>query len=152
MAESISEKRIINQNNNIQNQNYNPQIQQGGIPQQMGIQTIPYGNQPQYGQPVMIQPMQGGAIVVNQATPTVIISRPLNLGTSPVSTTCPFCRNFVATVVEQSFNCGTCCLCWCTGFCFFALFQLCRGKDICCYDAVHKCPRCGKIIGTYDSC
>ena len=151
MNENISEKREINQNN-FQNQNNNPQIQQGAFPQQMEGQSIPYWNQQLYGQPAIVQPMQGRAIVINQAIPLVIVPRQVNWGTSPISTACPFCRNSVTTNVEQNFNCGTCFLCWVTGICLFACIQLCRGKDICCCDAIHRCPNCGNILGIYNSC
>ena len=90
-------------------------------------------------------------IIVNQVTPAVTVAIPAMQAT-PYLTVCPYCRNQVMTSSIQTFNCCTCLLCWCTGLIWFCIIQAIRGKDIGCYDAVHKCPNCGQTIGIYESC
>ena len=90
-------------------------------------------------------------IIVNQVTPAVTVAIPAMQAT-PYLTVCPYCRNQVMTSSIQTFNCCTCLLCWCTGLIWFCIIQSIRGKDIGCYDAVHKCPNCGQTIGIYESC
>ena len=90
-------------------------------------------------------------IIVNQVTPAVTVAIPATRAT-PYLTVCPYCRNQVMTSSIQTFNCCTCLLCWCTGLIWFCIIQSIRGKDIGCYDAVHKCPNCGQTIGIYESC
>ena len=107
--------------------------------------------QQQYGTPIMVSSNTQRAIVVNQAIPSVVIASSPVFGTAPVSIICPFCRQPITTIVERSFNCATCLLCWCTGLLFFICIQMCSQKEIGCFDAVHKCPSCGNIIGQYSS-
>ena len=90
-------------------------------------------------------------IIVNQVTPAVTVAIPAMQAT-PYLTVCPYCRLQVMTSSIQTFNCCTCLLCWCTGLIWFCIIQSIRGKDIGCYDAVHKCPNCGQTIGIYESC
>ena len=140
---------------------------------QMYQQPPPIQTQPQvaYQPPVyqpMYQPPQAQPIIqvvqTNNNTPTtavttveevVHVSSNSHLTTSPVSAFCPFCKKNVVTVPETSCNFGNflCCLItyplifipWC-------LFQSSRGKELCCLDAIHKCPICGSIIGNYTAC
>ena len=110
----------------------------GAIPMNAQAVPIAYGTaQPQ--------------IIVNQVTPAVTVAIPAMKAT-PYLTVCPYCRNQVMTSSIQTFNCCTCLLCWCTGLIWFCIIQSIRGKDIGCYDAVHKCPNCGQTIGIYESC
>ena len=90
-------------------------------------------------------------IIVNQVSPVVAVGIPATRA-SPYITVCPYCRNQVMTSSIQTFNCCTCLLCWCTGLIWFCIIQSIRGKDIGCYDAIHKCPNCGQTIGVYESC
>ena len=116
---------------------------------------------PEYAQPLVPQnqlpnyvpPSQTGnqPVVVNQAQPQVIQVVP-NFGTTPVSITCQFCQTPVTTVVETQCNCLSVCLCCLTSLVFYICVQCCRGKELGCSDAIHKCPRCGQILGTYTSC
>ena len=119
------------------------------IPPQ-GVQPMPMGVAAQ-PVPIVQGVNQVQPIVVNQVTPAVAVVTPA-ARSSPYLTICPFCQNQVMTLSTLQFNCCTCCLCWCTGFVCFAIIQACRGKDINCYDAEHKCPMCGKTIGMYNSC
>ena len=104
-------------------------------------------------QPVVVgydQPVYSAQIVVNQRVP-VGIAVVANTS-SPFATVCPFCHNNIMTNSLQTFNCCTCLLCCCTSLIIFLCIQAIRGKDFCCYDAIHSCPRCGKTIATYQSC
>ena len=94
----------------------------------------------------MVQPT---AIIVNQVSPSYGV---IAHTSSPFSTVCPSCKNQITTTAVQTFNCGTCLLCCWTGYVLFICLQLCRGKDICCYDAVHRCPVCGQTVAIYNSC
>ena len=71
---------------------------------------------------------------------------------TPVFVICPKCgyNGLTRTVTTCSIANCLCCLftdpiCWCC-------FQLCRGKDLNCYDAVHCCPRCSAVLGNYSAC
>ena len=110
--------------------------------------------QPGYGQPAALFPNQQGGkrtIIINQQQP-VTIANPNMFKTTPVATTCPFCRKTMTTNVSTSCNCCSVLLCWFTCLAFYVCVQCCRGKDICCYDAKHTCPHCGGLVGTYTSC
>ena len=78
-----------------------------------------------------------------------VISQEFN--SSPVSITCPFCKNPIITKTESKLSFLAC-------FCFFVFnivyccFQICRDKNPCCCDISHRCPKCGKIVGHYDPC
>ena len=114
------------------------------------------GMNPGYGQPAggpphMRGPQQGP--VTNQAQPQVVnVVTGQKFGTVPVSITCQFCKNPVTTVVEKTCSCGSCCLCCWTGLFIWICIQCCRDKEIGCKDATHKCPSCGNILGSYQSC
>ena len=142
MDSEISEKRDLDQNP----QNIPPQTRNNYIPQQIPNQV--HNNLQQYDMPVLMQP-GGNVIVANQLLPTIIISSPVKLSLNPVSMTCIFCHLTITTVVEQSFNCGACLLCYITGCCVFFCIQACLNKEIGCCDATHKCPNCGAILGKY---
>ena len=117
--------------------------------------SSPYPPQPQ---PVNVNssdstgvtgPRRGASIVVNQMSPGISM---IAYTYMPYETECPFCKKEITTNAIQTFNCGTCCLFYCTGLFLYCCIQICRGKDICCYDAVHKCPNCGKTVAVYESC
>ena len=104
-----------------------------------------------YGQPVLV-PQQyppPQPVIINQ--PVAVVD-PRMFKTTPVALTCMFCNTPITTVVRTTCNCCACVLCWFTGLLFYVCVQCCRDKDICCYDAVHKCPHCGNIVGTYTAC
>ena len=81
--------------------------------------------------------------------PPVII--PTEFGSQPIAMTCPFCQVAITTKTESSLNCLACCCCLFFGLLFF-IFQAVTKKNICCFDITHKCPRCGRALGTYESC
>ena len=90
-------------------------------------------------------------IVKNQVEPFVRRNLEVNRS-SAFSTTCQHCQQKVMTQSIQTFNKCTCLFCCCTGIVIYAVIQLIRGKDICCYDAEHRCPNCKETIALYDSC
>ena len=136
------------QQGNVQiQQGYNPQqgtvqIQQGYNPQQGNV-PVKYGYQQGYVQPIPV-------LAVNQTTPSIVVAPP-KFGIAPVSLICINCKNPITTQVEESFNCCSCLICCWTGFVIYACIQACNGKEICCCDATHRCPKCGFMVGKYTS-
>ena len=104
---------------------------------------VPVNPPATYGQPVVT-----AAIVVNQVPAMTVMANT----SSSFATTCPFCKAGITTTSIQTCNCMACILCYFTGCIFYFCFQLCRGKDFCCYDAVHTCPQCGNTIAQYTAC
>ena len=96
---------------------------------------------------------QPNQIIVNQPVQPAIIVTNANIGTSPIATTCISCGHQITTVVETSLNICSFLLCCYTGLFPYLLIKICLGKDILCCDAIHRCPNCQAILGTYkDSC
>ena len=102
-----------------------PYIISSSPQQQVGVyqNQAAFNGQQQYGTPIMVSSNTQRAIVVNQAIPSVVIASNPVFGTIPVSIICPFCRQPITTIVEKSFNCATCLLCWCTGLYFLFVFK-----------------------------
>ena len=104
-------------------------------------------------------PIQSFPMLSNQIVPlNAIIVQPYSIaipsiGTyEPTNMPCPYCRINVTTVVDTDFNCGICCcMCWMTYFCLWwtFLFKICTGEDCCCYNAVHRCPNCQRVIASH---
>ena len=95
-------------------------------------------------------------MLINQITPSQINSIPNKIinewGTFPHEVQCPFCHKKIQTNVETSCNMGSCCLCFWLSCITWAIILLISGKEIGCADAIHRCPNCKNIIGTYRSC
>jgi hypothetical protein len=132
-------------------------MQAGGYSGMQQPAYQPYPNQvpsSQFGQPQVIQqpqmaqPQTGQAQVV-PITTNQMVDDPKKYKLSPVVTKCPHCFQQVTTNVETSCSCCACCVCCMTAFVVYACIQCCRGKDICCQDAVHRCPSCQKDIYYY---
>ena len=70
---------------------------------------------------------------------------------NPISTYCMFCKSPITTRTEDRFNCLACCCCLLFGLLFICV-QACADKNICCWDVIHRCPRCGRILGEFTSC
>ena len=90
-------------------------------------------------------------IVQNQEVPYVRTNFEVNRSSS-FYTTCQYCQKKIMTKSIQTFNCCTCIFCCCTGCLIYSVIQIIRGKDICCYDAEHRCPECKQVICEYHSC
>ena len=91
------------------------------------------------------------SIVKNQEVPYVKTNFEANRS-SAFYTTCQYCQKKVLTKSIQTFNFCTCVFCFCAGFLIYSIIQMIRGKDICCYDAEHRCPECQQVICEYHSC
>ena len=92
-------------------------------------------------------------VVVNQSSPTPYVRTNFYVNrSSAFSTTCQHCQKKVMTRSIQTFNWCTCIFCCCTGIIIYFIIQIIRGKDICCYDAEHRCPNCKQTIAEYESC
>ena len=166
--DNISEKRDINGDAPPQSQMYqspqpqmyqSPQNQMYQSPQNQSYQNYAI-NQPNqvYGYPQQIaqsqygQGMQPNILVINQPIPNrIVVANMAKIGTSPFSCTCIFCGVPITTSVETSCNCCACLLCCWTGFLLYACIQICSGRDICCCDAIHRCPNCKRVVGTYSA-
>jgi hypothetical protein len=70
----------------------------------------------------------------------------------PVPITCPHCHKPGFSRTEDSCNVLNCLCCFCTACIPWCLFQLFRGKELCCMDAKHYCPACNKQVGFYNAC
>lgn len=125
-------------------------------------QTSPVQNQTQLNQNVIknIQPiLQNSPLLLSPGIPSQfdIVQAKANGDPlhwlvkvyKPFETTCPVCTNNVMTVPETSWNCAAC-FCIACGSIFYlgipALIRTCAGSACCCYDAIHKCPKCGFIL------
>lgn len=135
-------------------QEYSPQQSQAGypllpqqeIPQQPGIQV-----QQAYAQPLLV-PLNSNYLFFNQSAPSGTISQTYIYNRSPMNIVCPYCKTQVTTVVEDRCNCTACIFCLLTTFIFYVCIQLSRGKDICCTDTWHRCPKCKMFVGSYVTC
>ena len=85
-----------------------------------------------------------------QESKTKIIPIP-DYGIEPVSTICIYCQKPIVTITSASLNCVACCCCLFTNI-LYLCFQCCTGKNICCVDVTHRCPRCGRFLGKYTAC
>ena len=99
-------------------------------------------------------------VVVNTKCSSIIKNAPLTnntpiivqeFRTKPVSTTCSLCRRPIITNTELKFNCLACFCFLFTGVLYICV-QACLDKNICCCDVIHRCPKCGRILGEYESC
>lgn len=70
---------------------------------------------------------------------------------SPVTITCPFCRNIITTKTESKLNFVACICCLMFNI-LYCCVQMCGDRNPCCLDISHRCPKCGKIVGHYNSC
>ena len=112
-------------------------------------------NPDNYGSPIQAGANDQTQVIINNQDKPVIFIQPIlptKLGTSPVYMNCPNCKVPVITNVEKKWSWCSCCLCYWTGLLIWFLIQLCRDKQITCYDARHTCPKCGRILGEFESC
>ncbi|XP_077979875.1 LITAF domain-containing protein-like [Glandiceps talaboti] len=99
--------------------------------------------------PYQSQMYSNNTVVVANQPAAMTMVNVVNFGSSPVSMTCPHCRQQIVSSVY--FEVGT--MAWL--ICFFLWFV---GAWCCCFipfcmdsckDAVHKCPSCNNHLGTY---
>ena len=77
---------------------------------------------------------------------------PVKFKTTPVTFYCPFCKKVGVTKVDRSLNVCACLLCYGTGIVFYVCVQAIRKKDLCCWNAEHRCPFAGNVVGAYTPC
>ena len=92
----------------------------------------------------------GSSVVNTQTTFRENIDAP-ELRSQPVTMTCRFCGNTITTRTESSLNFIACCCCLIFNI-LYCCFQICANKNVCCCDIKHVCPKCGAILGYYNSC
>ena len=69
----------------------------------------------------------------------------------PISTICSSCHRQIVTRTKMKFNCVACFCFLFTGILYICV-QACLDKNICCCDVIHRCPKCGVILGEFESC
>ena len=72
-------------------------------------------------------------------------------GSVPITMTCPYCEKYIKTKTEDKFQILACVCCLIFSI-FYCCFQICREKNLCCCNTSHRCPNCGKYLGSYDAC
>ena len=113
-----------------------------------------------YGQPIVqqvpIMPTVPVPVAVQVAPPDkqggLSHIDPDKIKTAPLTVQCPFCKKVTTTKVDKSLNVCACLLCYCTGIVFYVCVQAIRKKDLCCWNAEHRCAFCGNKVGAYTSC
>ena len=139
--QQTSSRNQLQQNQLIQNYNINNgnNINAVGVYQPVPIQSFPMlSNQMIPLNAIIVQPY-------SIAIPSIGTYEPINMP-------CPYCRINVTTQVNTDFNWGVCwCMCWMTYFCLWWLFllKICTGEDCCCFNAVHRCPNCRRVIASH---
>ena len=74
-----------------------------------------------------------------------------DLGSSPVNITCTHCSKSITTVTKSKFDFVACAFCMLFNW-LYCCVQICRKKNVCCYDISHICPRCGETLGEHNAC
>ena len=95
-----------------------------------------------------------GVVVYEQQTPATNNqnANQIIFKSTPVSAICPNCGYNGLTRTVTTCSIANCLCCWFTDPICWCCFQLCRGKDLNCNDAVHSCVRCGAVLGSYSAC
>ena len=75
-----------------------------------------------------------------------------HLKSSPAFLICPNCNMLGASKTDQKLSASNFCCGICFGPIIWLAFQAIRGKDINCYDAIHKCSKCGVNLKNYSAC
>jgi hypothetical protein len=81
------------------------------------------------------------------STPTVIP----DFGCAPVNMTCNYCGEAITTITESTFNIFACFCCMLFNL-LYCCVQICSNKNPCCCNINHRCPKCGRVVGEYNSC
>ena len=72
-------------------------------------------------------------------------------GAEPIRMTCQYCGNFITTKTEEKFQILAC-ICCLFSWLLYCCVQIFRNKNICCFNVTHRCPQCGRVVGSYDAC
>ena len=74
------------------------------------------------------------------------------LRTKPQTIRCPFCEKNGETEVVRSCNTkNTLCSIFSLSI-GWLIYMLCKGKDLNCYNAIHTCKHCHRMLGDYSAC
>lgn len=94
------------------------------------------------------------SIVNNQTVPNPEEMKAIqtSLRSSSQFILCPFCTISGMTIVEKEYSCSNILCCIFSTPITWLLFQVCRQKDLNCYNVTHRCQKCGNVLGTYRSC
>ena len=84
---------------------------------------------------------------ITHSTPTVIP----DFGCAPVNMTCNYCGEAITTITESKFNIFACFCCMLFNL-LYCCVQICSNKNPCCCNINHRCPKCGRVVGEYNSC
>lgn len=76
----------------------------------------------------------------------------LALRTKSQTVRCPYCEKTCDTQVEKNCSTGNILCAVFTSPVIWFFFQMCRGKDYNCNNAVHTCQHCQKKLGDYKAC
>ena len=83
--------------------------------------------------------------------PNRIITSSPEFGAEPVSMTCPYCGSSITTKTEEKFQIIAC-ICCLLNWLIYCCVQICRNKNLCCFNVTHRCPKCGRVVGKYNAC
>ena len=75
----------------------------------------------------------------------------IKFGAVPINMTCPYCESKITTKIEETFQILAC-FCCIINVLIYCCIQICRNKNICCFNVTHRCPQCGRVLGNYDAC
>ena len=100
---------------------------------------------------------QTQAVMVGVAIPVAnnqgnSIKNQIILKSTPAFVICPKCGYNGLTITLTTCNESNCLCCLATSPISWCCFQLVRGKDLNCNDAIHVCPRCHAGLGHYSAC
>ena len=148
----MSNNVTITQNDsNIQNISQMPYFQQPKNPT-MEVKISPYGNP-------ILEVENGNEIVKNSNDfelkrqaflNSQYNKKKIRYKLSPKKIICPYCYEFIKTNVKWNFNYCTLILSIVFNIYYFLIILSC-GYEFLCYDGIHTCSNCGRILGTYES-
>ena len=180
----LKQTKVKNQNHGVQKIKLNLQDNEPVMfkkPYNTQVQYEKNLIKPKYGKPIINnnnnkkgKVISGNHYIDNQVNPDNFEA--MKFGFVPTSMICPYCKNNTVTIIEETFNFGTC-------FLFVliillipiliivAAFSGCKSAHYnrtcrcdccccgtgscdckCCFDSYHYCQHCGKQIGKRNSC
>ena len=74
-----------------------------------------------------------------------------DFSTVSISTTCPYCRKTINTEVEEKFI-PLACICCLLFNLIYCCVQICANRSLICCNFTHRCPKCKRILGHYNTC
>ena len=94
------------------------------------------------------------SIINNQINPNnslEMLMLPTILKSEPRFIACPYCKSTGITRTEKKISFKSTLLFLCSPL-IWGAFQMCREKDLNCYDADHYCIYCNSKLNSYTSC